>query len=85
MFDSFYDSKEGSFKEWKHLIALEKEPEIDTTKNFTKFIIPTTSSVPVQFLLRKFISVGQGSLLVGNSGCGKTSLTKNLLNDLEKS
>jgi dynein heavy chain len=32
--------------------------------------------------MRKFIQVNISPLLVGNAGCGKTQITKGLLNDM---
>jgi ATP-dependent Clp protease ATP-binding subunit ClpA len=44
--------------------------------------VPTPDTISAQFLMKKFIQVNISPLLVGNAGCGKTQITKGLLNDM---
>jgi dynein heavy chain, axonemal len=44
--------------------------------------VPTPDTISAQFLMKKFIAVNISPLLVGNAGCGKTQITKGLLNDM---
>jgi len=55
---------------------------IDTSKPISSFTVPTPDTIAAQFLMKKFLSVNQSPLLVGNAGCGKTQIIKGLLYEM---
>jgi dynein heavy chain len=80
VFDYYVDIKNSKLEEWGKM--LDKEYKVDTTKPISNFTVPTTDTTSFQWLMRQFINVGHSPLLVGNAGCGKTQISKGLLNDL---
>jgi len=56
--------------------------QIDTSKAISNYTVPTVDTIGTQFLMKKFLTVNHSPLLIGAAGCGKTQITKGLLNDL---
>jgi len=44
--------------------------------------VPTVDTIATQYIMNCFIKVGHSPLLIGSAGCGKTQITKGLLNEL---
>jgi dynein heavy chain, axonemal len=80
VFDYYVDFHNSKLEEWSKLLG--KEFKVNTTEHISNFTVPTTDTISFQYLLKQFISVGHAPLLVGNAGCGKTQISKGLLNDL---
>ena len=80
VFDYYVDIQNSKLEEWSKLLG--KEYKVQTDLPISNFTVPTTDTVSFQYLLKQFISVGHAPLLVGNAGCGKTQISKGLLNDL---
>jgi len=76
------DLENNKLDEWIKLQTKDISESLDTSKPIQNFTVPTTDTISTQFLMRKFIQVNLSPLLVGNAGCGKTQITKGLLNDM---
>lgn len=82
VFDYYVDLENNKLDEWIKLQTKDISESLDTSKPIQNFTVPTTDTISTQFLMRKFIQVNLSPLLVGNAGCGKTQITKGLLNDM---
>ena len=80
VFDYYVDTQNGEFEEWSKMVG--EEAKVNTNEQISNFTIETADTVAFKYLLRHYISVGHAPLLVGNSGCGKTQISKSLLRDL---
>jgi dynein heavy chain len=56
--------------------------KIDTSKRISSFTVPTSDTIAISFIMKQFLSVKHSPMLVGQAGCGKTQITKGLLEDL---
>lgn len=82
VFDYYVDIEQNRLEEWIKLQTKDITEQIDTSKPIQNFTVPTPDTISAQFLMKKFIQVNISPLLVGNAGCGKTQITKGLLNDM---
>jgi dynein heavy chain len=82
VFDYYIDIDNNKPDEWVKLQTKDITETLDTSKPIQNFTIPTTDTISTQFLMKKFIQCNISPLLVGNAGCGKTQITKGLLNDM---
>ena len=82
VFDYFVDFENNKLEEWSKKEQGDVTKDIDTSKAISNYTIPTADTVSSQYLMKLFISVDHSPLLVGNAGCGKTQISKGLLNDL---
>ena len=82
VFDCFVDIENSKLEEWSKMQTKDVAKDIDTSKAISNYTIPTPETVSASYLMRQFISVGVPPMLVGNAGCGKTQISKGLLNDL---
>jgi dynein heavy chain len=82
VFDYYVDYENNKFEEWSKMEQGDVTKDIDTSKAISNYTIPTTDTVSSQYLMKLFIEVDHSPLLVGNAGCGKTQITKGLINDL---
>jgi dynein heavy chain len=82
VFDYFIDIEANKPEEWVKMQTKDITDTLDTSKPIQNFTIPTVDTISIQYLMKKFISVNISPLLVGNAGCGKTQITKGLLNDM---
>mmetsp|Transcript_27570 Transcript_27570/g.19962 ORF Transcript_27570/g.19962 Transcript_27570/m.19962 type:complete len:354 (+) Transcript_27570:4858-5919(+) len=82
VFDYFVDFETTKFEPWSKMQTGNIEKEIDTSKSISNFTVPTSDTIAAQYLMEKFIKVSHSPLLVGIAGCGKTQITKGLLNKL---
>jgi dynein heavy chain len=82
VFDYYVDIENSRLDEWGKMQQKDIEKDIDTSQAISNFTIPTTDTVSSQFLMKSYIKVDHLPMLVGNAGCGKTQISKGLLNDL---
>jgi dynein heavy chain len=84
VFDYYIDLDNNKPDEWIKMQTKDISDTLDTSKPIQNFTIPTTDTISTQYLMKKFIQVNISPLLVGNAGCGKTQITKGLLQDMTK-
>lgn len=82
VFDYYVDIEKSTFEEWSKLNTVDVSSSIDTSKSIAQYTVPTQDTIAVQFLMKKFLQVNHSPLLIGQAGCGKTQITKGLLNEL---
>jgi dynein heavy chain, axonemal len=82
VFDYYIDIEANKPEEWIKMQTKDISDTLDTSKPIQNFTVPTTDTISTQFLMKKFIGVNISPMLVGNAGCGKTQITKGLLNDM---
>jgi len=82
VFDYYVDLDQSRLEEWSKLNTKDMDSVVDTSKSISNYTIPTVDTISTQYLMKKFIEVGHSPLLVGSAGCGKTQITKGLLNEL---
>ena len=81
VFDYYVDLESVKFEEWNKLQSA--DIDVDTSKPIADFTVPTPEVVSAHYLMKAFVNVNHPPLLLGNAGCGKTQITKGLLNDLQ--
>ena len=73
IFDYYLDYKLKRFKNWKDKVsAFKYDPQI----KFQEIFVPNPDSVKFEFISNLLINNGYNVLIVGNSGVGKTIITK---------
>lgn len=82
VFDYFVDIENSRLEEWSKMQTKDITKEIDTSKAISNYTIPTPETVSASYLMKQYLSVGIPPMLVGSAGCGKTQISKGLLNDL---
>ena len=82
VFDYYVDLEKSNFAEWSNLATENISDKLDLSKPISNFTIPTVDTIGTQFLMKKFVEVNYSPMLIGQAGCGKTQITKGLLNDL---
>ena len=85
VFDYFVDSTGETlkFEEWtKKVEQLDFDPQSGML--MTSITVPTKETVATSEFVKLFILVQHSVLLIGNSGCGKTQLSKGILKEIVK-
>jgi len=82
VFDFFIDFSSSNFEEWNKLSNNDIINTIDTSKSIQSYTIPTVETISAYYLMKQFIQINHCCLLVGQAGCGKTQITKGLLNEV---
>ena len=80
VFDYYVDFENTKFEEWAKLSTSDVSSSIDTAKPISSFTVPTVDTIATQYIMNALIKVGHSPLLIGQAGCGKTQITKGLLN-----
>ena len=80
VFDYYVDFENTKFEEWAKLSTSDVSSLIDTSKPISSFTVPTVDTIATQYIMNSLIKVGHSPLLIGQAGCGKTQITKGLLN-----
>jgi hypothetical protein len=55
---------------------------IDTSKRISSITVPTSDTIAMSYLMKQFLSVKHSPMLIGSAGCGKTQISKGLLDEI---
>ena len=77
IFEQGIDPSTHKFSNWNDQIA--EQYVFDPKQNFFEILVPTNDTVKYKFLLEKLLMNGRNCLVMGETGVGKSVITKNFL------
>jgi dynein heavy chain len=82
IFDYYVDFESNQLLEWKRMDTTDIAAKIDTSKRISSYTVPTSDTIALSYIMKQFLSVKHSPMLIGAAGCGKTQITKGLLEEL---